>query len=180
MHPIRVPAPEIPVKPAAATMLAAACRQDGAIRRAAMPVAIATVATALDGLPTPPCARLLGWHVLDARPPDGWIRIGFEGRPEFLNPAGFIQGGLLAAMLDDTMGPAVFVMSRGELYTATIDFNVSFLAPAKPGALFGEGQVVQLGKTVGFVEAKLLDANGIVVARATSTVRLVATAKALG
>lgn len=145
-----------------------------------MSVALAAPCTALDDLPMPPCARLLGWHVVDARPADGWIRMGFEGRPEFLNPAGYIQGGLLAAMLDDTMGPAVFAHTNGALYTATIDVNVSFLAPAKPGPLFGEGQVIQLGKTVGFVEAKLMDAEGAILARATSTVRLVPTAKALG
>ena len=50
------------------------------------------VSTALDGLPRPPCAELLGWEVVDARPADGWIRIRFEGRPEFVNPAGYIQG----------------------------------------------------------------------------------------
>lgn len=147
-----------------------------------MPIAAAPaarVATALDGLPAPPCAQLLGWHVLDARPADGWIRIGFEGRPEFLNPAGFIQGGFLTAMLDDSMGPAVFAMTQGALYTATIDLNVSFLSPAKPGPLFGEGQVLQLGKTVGFVEGRLSDAAGTLLARATATVRLVPAAKAL-
>ena len=58
------------------------------------------VPTALDGLPRPPCAELLGWEVVEARPADGWIRIRFEARPEFVNPAGFIQGGFLAAMGD--------------------------------------------------------------------------------
>ena len=135
--------------------------------------------TALDGLPPPPIARLLGWHILDARPETGWIRIGFQGRQEFLNPAGFIQGGILAAMLDDTMGPAVFAMTEGALYTATIDMNVSYLAPARIGLVIGEGQVVQLGKTVAFLEAKLIDEAGAVIARATSTARLVPSAKAL-
>ena len=137
------------------------------------------VATALDGLPTPPCAELLGWHVLDARPNEGWIRIGFVARPEFTNPAGFIQGGFLAAMLDDTMGPAVFVMTEGALYTVSIDMNVSYLAPARPGRLYGEGRVIQLGKSVGFIEATLSDAAGTAVARATSSARLVPSAKAL-
>jgi uncharacterized protein (TIGR00369 family) len=138
-----------------------------------------TVATALDRLPAPPCAQLLGWKVLDARPADGWIRIGFEGRPEFRNPAGFIQGGFLTAMLDDTMGPAVFAATDGALYTASIDINVSFLKPARVGPLFGEGQVVQLGKTVAFIEARLMDESGALIARATSSARLVATNKAL-
>lgn len=136
-------------------------------------------ATALDHLPRPPCAELLGWHVLDARPADGWIRIGFTGRPEFLNPAGTIQGGFLAAMLDDTMGPAVFAATEGALYTSTIDMTVSYLKPARVGPLFGEGQVVQLGKTVAFIEARLTDGDGTVLARATSSARLVASAKAL-
>jgi len=137
------------------------------------------VPTALDHLPRPPCADLLGWEVVDARPADGWIRIRFEGRPEFRNPAGFIQGGLLAAMLDDTMGPAMFVHAEGRLFTPTIEMHVSFLSPARVGPLYGEGQVVQAGKSIAFLEAKLMDADGVVVARATSTARLVPAERAL-
>ena len=138
------------------------------------------IATIFDNLPAPPCTVLLGWHVIDVRPADGWIRVGFEARPEFVNPAGFIQGGFLAAMLDDTMGPAIFTHTEGRLYSATIDMTVSYLAPAKVGPLFGEGQVIQLGKTVGFVEAKLMDTQGTLVARSNSSVRLVPSEKLPG
>ena len=86
------------------------------------------IATALDNFTAPPSAKLLGWHLLDARPKEGWIRIGFDGKRDFCNPAGFIQGGILSAMLDDTMGPAVFVMTEGKLYTSTITMTVNFLA----------------------------------------------------
>ncbi|HTE43556.1 MAG TPA: PaaI family thioesterase [Steroidobacteraceae bacterium] len=133
--------------------------------------------SALDALPAPPCAVLLGWDLVEVKPESGWIRIAFDGKREFCNPAGFIQGGFLAAMLDDTMGPAVFAKTHGEWYTATIDMNVSYLAPAKVGKLFGEATVVQLGKTIAFLEAKLMDEAGTLIARATSTARLVATAK---
>ena len=34
------------------------------------------ISTALDNFPTPPSSRLLGWHVLDARPKDGWMMSG--------------------------------------------------------------------------------------------------------
>ena len=54
------------------------------------------IATALDHFNAPPSAKLLGWHLLDARPEDGWVRIGFDGKKEFCNPAGFIQGGILS------------------------------------------------------------------------------------
>jgi uncharacterized protein (TIGR00369 family) len=137
------------------------------------------ISTALDGFTAPPSSRLLGWHLLDARPRDGWVRIGFDGKPEFCNPAGFIQGGILSAMLDDTMGPAVFVMSKGRLYTATITMTVNFLAPANPGPITGEANVTQLGKTIAFVAGRLTADNGTVLATATTSARLVETAKAI-
>jgi uncharacterized protein (TIGR00369 family) len=137
------------------------------------------IATALDRLAAPPSSKLLGWHLLDARPGDGWVRIGFEGKPEFCNPAGFVQGGILTAMLDDTMGPAVFVMTEGKRYTATITMTVIFLAPAKPGPLVGEAEVTQLGKTIAFVAGRLMTEAGTVLATATASARLVETANAI-
>ncbi|MDO9060701.1 MAG: PaaI family thioesterase [Bradyrhizobium sp.] len=137
------------------------------------------IATALDHFTAPPSSKLLGWHLLDARPEQGWVRIGFDGKAEFCNPAGFIQGGMLSAMLDDTMGPAVFVMTEGRLYTATITMTVNFLAPSKPGPIFGEADVTQLGKTVAFVAARLMAADGSLLATATSSARLVETARAI-
>jgi uncharacterized protein (TIGR00369 family) len=139
----------------------------------------AMIATALDRLEAPPSSKLLGWHLLDARPEEGWIRIGFDGKREFCNPAGFIQGGILGAMLDDTMGPAVFVMTEGRLYTATITMTVNFLAPAKVGRIVGEAKVTQLGKTVAFVEGRLMAGDGVVLATSTASARLVETAKAI-
>jgi uncharacterized protein (TIGR00369 family) len=137
------------------------------------------IATALDHIPMPPCAKLLGWRLVDARPQDGWIKIGFDGKPDFCNPAGFVQGGILSAMLDDTMGPAVFVMTEGRLYTTTITMNVNFLAPAKPGPITGEATVTQLGKTVAFVEGRLTAADGTLLATATNSIRLVEATRAL-
>jgi uncharacterized protein (TIGR00369 family) len=137
------------------------------------------IATALDHIPTPPCAKLLGWRLVDARPQDGWIKIGFDGKPDFCNPAGFVQGGILSAMLDDTMGPAVFVMTEGRLYTTTITMNVNFLAPAKPGPITGEATVTQLGKTIAFVAGRLTASDGTLLATATNSIRLVEAARAL-
>ena len=131
--------------------------------------------TVLDRFPRPPCADLLGFELLEPRDADGWTRIGFDGRREFCNPAGFIQGGILAAMLDDTMGPSALFASCGTLCTATIDMTVSYLAPARPGRITGHGRPVQLGKTVGFLEAYLTDESGAVVARANASARLVPT-----
>ena len=75
-------------------------------------------------------------------------------------------------MLDDTMGPAVLVMSEGRLYTTTISLTVNFLAPAKPGPIVAEAKVTQLGKTVAFIEGKLIAEDGTLLATATTVARL--------
>lgn len=51
--------------------------------------------------------------------------------------------------------------------------------PGPPGALYGEGQVVQAGKSIAFLEGRLMDLSGTVVARATASARLVSSTKAL-
>jgi uncharacterized protein (TIGR00369 family) len=77
------------------------------------------------------------------------------------------------------MGPAVFVMTDGRLYTATVSMTVNFLAPAKVGRIVGEASVTQLGKTVAFVEGRLMAVDGTVLATATTSARLVEAAKAI-
>ena len=53
--------------------------------------------------------------------------------------------------------------------------TLNFLAPAKPGKLIGEANVTQLGKTVAFVEGRLMAEDGTVLATATTSARLVGT-----
>jgi uncharacterized protein (TIGR00369 family) len=135
--------------------------------------------SALDNIVAPPCAKLLGWRLLDVRPEDGWIRVGFDGKPAFCNPAGVIQGGLLSAMLDDTMGPAVFAMTQGRLYPATISMTVNFIAPAKPGPIIGEAIVRQLGKTIALIEGHLLAHDNTLLVTSSANARLIEAAAAL-
>lgn len=127
--------------------------------------------------PTPPCAETLGWTLRDADPEAGMIEVGFTGQKAFCNPAGFVQGGFLAAMLDDTMGPAVLVRSDGALFTPTIELKVSFIVPARPGLLIGRGRIVHLGSSIAFLEGSLFGPDEQLLARGSASARLVPTAK---
>lgn len=137
------------------------------------------IKTALDQMTPPPSAKLLGWHLLDARPSEGWLKVGFDGKREFCNPAGFVQGGILTAMLDDTMGPAVTVMTEGKLYTTTVSLTVNFMASAKPGPITAEARVTQFGKTIAFMEGKLTAEDGTLLATATTVARLLDIARVI-
>ena len=133
-----------------------------------------------DRFPLPPASKLLGWTLRDMDTAAGTIEIGFTADERFTNPAGTVQGGFLAAMLDDTQGPALFAMTNGEVYAPTVDFNISFLKAARPGNFVGKGRVVSLGKTIVFTEAELFDEAGELVARATFSSRAMSGGKAAG
>jgi uncharacterized protein (TIGR00369 family) len=125
-----------------------------------------------DNFEAPPSAKLLGWTLRAIDTDAGTIEIGFAADERFLNPAGTVQGGILAAMLDDTQGPALFGSTHGEIYAPTIDFNISFVKAAKPGSFVGKGRVINIGKTIALTEAELFDEAGDLVARGTFTCRV--------
>jgi uncharacterized protein (TIGR00369 family) len=117
----------------------------------------------------PPAAALLGWQLLSVDPDAGTIEVAFTATEQFLNPTGHVQGGLLAAMLDDTLGPAlVATLGPGE-FAPTADLHVQFLRPVRPGRLVGRGRIVRRGSGVGFLAGELVDESGAVVAVATAT-----------
>ena len=118
----------------------------------------------------PPATVLLGWELESVDPDAGTIEVSFTAREEFLNPAGQVQGGFLAAMLDETLGPAlVATLSDGE-WAPTISLNVQFLRAAKPGRLRGHGRVVRRGRDVAFLAGELFDGNDVVATATASAV----------
>jgi len=56
---------------------------------------------------------------------------------------------------------------------------VTFLAPAKPGPLFVEAQVTQLGKIIAFMDGRLTAGDGTLIATATPRARLLEAARAI-
>ena len=126
-----------------------------------------------DRHPAPPAAETLGWELVGEFPEDGRIVIAFRPNSTMLNPQGSVQGGFVAAMLDDTMGPALVSLTGGTEMPVTLDMNVTFLQPVYPGRVIGKGRVVGRTRSTAFLEAELFDESDVLLARATSTARIV-------
>jgi len=121
----------------------------------------------------PPAAELLDWQFVEFDAEESRIRVSFDGRQDFTSPSGFIQGGFLCAMLDETMGCVITASTSAALFTTTISMSIDFVRPARPGRIFGEGRVTSMGKTVAFIEGKLFDDQNRLVARSTASSKLV-------
>jgi uncharacterized protein (TIGR00369 family) len=122
--------------------------------------------------PLPPAAVLLGWELVSVDPDAGTIEVAFAAGDQFLNPAGVVQGGFVAAMLDDTLGPALVATLGPGQFAPTTDLHVQFLRPARPGRLTGRGRVVRRGRDVAFLAGELVDESGQIVAVATATAQI--------
>jgi uncharacterized protein (TIGR00369 family) len=131
-----------------------------------------------DGLegraPLPRAAATLGFEFVDADPDAGTIEVAFTATEDFVNPMGNVLGAFVAAMLYDTVGPALLATLEPDQFQTTLGINVSFLRPVRPGRLLGRGRVVHRDGDLAFLEASLTDPRGELIARATATARVIA------
>ncbi|MBI2169857.1 MAG: PaaI family thioesterase [Actinobacteria bacterium] len=85
---------------------------------------------------------------------DGWVEASWTPTDLCCNPAGIVQAGVNAVMLDAAMNFAMLAaLDRGDR-GATLEMKVSTLRPAQAGDdLRVRGEVVRLAKQVAYLEA---------------------------
>ncbi|ACZ00395.1 MULTISPECIES: PaaI family thioesterase [Thermomonospora] len=130
-------------------------------------------------VPMPPAAATLGFEFIDADVDEGTIEVAFTATEEFTNPLGNVLGAFLAAMLYDTVGPALLATLRPDQFQSTVELKASFLRPVRPGRLVGRGRVVHRAGDLAFLEASLSDQHEVTVATATATARVIGLEEAL-
>jgi uncharacterized protein (TIGR00369 family) len=123
--------------------------------------------------PVPRAAATLGLELIDADVQAGTIELAFAATEAFTNPTGNVLGAFVAAMLYDTVGPALLATLEPDQFQSTLQLSVSFLRPVRPGRLIGRGRVVYRDGDMVFLEASLSDPHGAVVATATATARVI-------
>jgi acyl-coenzyme A thioesterase PaaI-like protein len=70
------------------------------------------------------------------------------------------------------MAHASMTLSPG-MTPMSLELKVSYFAPARPGLVVAEGWIERRGRTNCFAEGRLLDTTGQVLAKGSSTIRLI-------
>lgn len=123
-------------------------------------------------VPEAPISKLLGWKYISFDPDARILKAEMQARPEFLNPAGLVHGGMLAAMLDETLSPTLaLTLGPGE-FAPTLELKVNFIAAVRVGRVLGTGRIVHRGRSICFLEGQLHDDDGNLLATATATSKI--------
>jgi uncharacterized protein (TIGR00369 family) len=120
-------------------------------------------------VPGPPITSLLRMRLVSAAEGDAV----FACTPDesMYNPIGMVHGGIACTLLDSATGCAVHTtLPEGFAYTS-LEIKVSYQRPVHPtgGEIFAHGWVTKPGRRVAFAEADLRDADGKLLASASST-----------
>ncbi|MGW9207768.1 PaaI family thioesterase [Embleya sp. NPDC055664] len=120
----------------------------------------------------PQVAALVDWTLLELDKKSDSIHLSFTALPEFTNPAGNVHGGFIVAMLDECMGSAIVGLTDAEFMPVTVSMSTDFVKPISVGRILGTGQITSRGNSSAFLEARLTDTEGRILARAIGTYRL--------
>jgi acyl-CoA thioesterase len=125
-----------------------------------------------------PLAELL--HIENLGVESGHARYRLTVAPELLNPHGVLHGGAVYSMIDYSMGGATMAaLPDGEI-CATIEIKVSYLAGVRGGTLSCDTWIVKQGRNVVFLESKVTDDRGDLVAAATGSFAVIRPSKSAG
>ena len=109
--------------------------------------------------------------------PAGRAVLEYRAGLHMCHSGGVVQGGFISGWLDAAMAHAVIANSGFDMTPMSLELKISFFAPARPGLVTAEGWIEKAGRSTCFTEGRLLDPAGAVLAKASSTIRLIPRAK---
>lgn len=112
-----------------------------------------------------PLKKHLGMEINTIEPGHAEAEIVIDERHH--NPNGVSHGSVVFAMIDTSMGAAVMSLVPEGKVCATTDIHMRFVRSVTRGRLVADTQVVKPGRTLMYLESKVRDDAGQVVASAT-------------
>jgi uncharacterized protein (TIGR00369 family) len=111
--------------------------------------------------------RTIGARITEAEP--GRVVLELTAGPEHRHGGGVVQGGVITQIADAAMGMSLATLQEDGVWNTTIELKINFLRPVKEGRMRAVGRVVEIKQSLLFSEADVLDEQGRLVARASST-----------
>jgi len=99
--------------------------------------------------------------------------IHYRARMDMCHSGGIVQGGFVTGWIDAAMAHVVMARTNFEFSPLSLEIKVSFLQSASPGLIVAEAWIERMGRSTAFLEGHIKNEAGEVLAKGSSTVRLV-------
>lgn len=103
---------------------------------------------------------------------DGRVCFKMAVRPEYLQGAKMMQGGLIVALADETIAHAMMTKLAPDEGLTTIELKSNFLAGVKDGELLAEATVFKKGQSLMIGDCLVTDDKGKTICRVSATFML--------
>ncbi len=114
---------------------------------------------------------LVGFRLDDLR--EDYARIRLPFRPELLQPAGVVHGGVIATLVDSVFVPAVGAGYPERRRYSTVDLSVQYLGAVTSEDLLAEGWITKRGRSIVFCAAEVRTSpSGELVATGAATYKV--------
>ncbi len=111
----------------------------------------------------------LGLRLVEVGP--GTAAAEIEVRPELMQPFGAVHGGVVAVLVDQVLGAAIFPSLPKGTWPATLEFKLNYMAPVRSGVIRATSEVIALRRRTAVVQVEVTN-NGQPVAAALGTISL--------
>jgi acyl-CoA thioesterase len=119
-----------------------------------------------------PLLDLLGMSAVSVEP--GRVKVAYTVGPDHLRTRGIAHGGIIATLMDTTLGLAASTRAPEGLDVVTAQINVNFIRPAWQGErLEAFGEVQHSGRKTAVVTGKICTESGSLVATGSATLMYV-------
>lgn len=124
----------------------------------------------LEGKIIVPVSQTVGFKLTNFEYGKATFKMHVEQRHH--NPMATIHGGVYCDIADAAMGVAFGSTLEENESFGTLNFQINFLKTLKEGDIRADGYIIKRGKSIGFLEARITDTAGDIVATAQCTCKV--------
>ena len=97
----------------------------------------------------------------------------YKARKNMCHSGNIVQGGFITGWLDAVMALACMCKVGADTLVLSLEIKTTFIKKISHEQVLVIGNVIKTGKTIGFLEGKIVDAENNILAKGTQTVKLI-------
>ena len=111
--------------------------------------------------------------ILKLNTSEGEAHAIYKARKNMCHSGNIVQGGFITGWLDAVMALACMCKVGADTLVLSLEIKTTFIKKISHEQVLVIGNVIKIGKTIAFLEGKIVDTENNILAKGTQTVKLI-------